>query len=148
MRQVKLQRSIQPYADIGLACCLLLVMLTFISAETKTWSPILEFGWLPLLLFAGWVFIGWRYQISYDDEQIVMHASGSVPTSIGFSEISQVQKEISIGRGRPFRRIVVYAQHSSGKFIDVSLKHFVLRDVRKLIQAIKNHRPDLVTPEV
>ena len=48
---------------------------------------------------------------------------------------------------RPMRRIVIYAKHADGgKFIDVSLKHFVAADVRRLMKLIHERRPDLAVP--
>lgn len=136
------------YVGMGAACLLTLGMLVFICEKTETWSPIFEVGWLPPVLFLSWVALGWRYQVFYDEHQIVMKALGVRPVSIGFDQIAKIDKETSIARGRPFRRVVVYSIGSSGKFIDVSLKHFMIQDVRELVGDIKHHRPDLVTPEI
>jgi len=49
---------------------------------------------------------------------------------------------------RPFRRITIYAEGAEiTKFIDVSLKHFVAEDIRKLMRKIHDNRPDLSLPK-
>jgi len=44
---------------------------------------------------------------------------------------------------------VIYTGNPQGesKFIDVSLKHFAADDIRKLMRAIHQERPDLVLPK-
>jgi hypothetical protein len=50
---------------------------------------------------------------------------------------------------RPFRRIAIYAgdPRGTGKFIDVSLKHFAADDVRKLMRIVHDRRSDLILPK-
>jgi len=144
MKSTKLRFSIQPYVGMGVACALSLVMLFIISFETKTWDPLIEFWWLPSLLFAGWVFIGTRYRIFYDHACVKMVASGLAPVLIAYSEITRIRNESSFEQGRPFRRIAIYA---GDRFVDLSLKHFVIEDVRSLIGVIQGKRPDLEFPK-
>ncbi len=61
-------------------------------------------------------------------------------------ETSDLQTLLSMSR--PFRRITIYGNtHEGMKVIDVSLKHFNLDDVRKLMKVIHDHRPDLPMPQ-
>lgn len=145
-----LRRSIQPYVGMGLACALFLGLLGVIAAETRTWTPVLEFGWLPPLLFMGWVALGMRYQVSFTETAIEMRASGLAPVSVRFDEIAKVENEASTLRGRPFRRIAIYSNKQGGKvkWIDISLKHFTTEDIRVLLQMIGQKRPDLGVPEI
>jgi hypothetical protein len=64
-------------------------------------------------------------------------------------DISLVRTETSPERGRVLRRIAIYSNLDSKnpKFVDVSLKHFVPEDIRKLMDAIHKERPDLVLPK-
>jgi hypothetical protein len=46
------------------------------------------------------------------------------------------------------RRIAIYGDGSNGhKWIDVSLKHFAAEDIRRLMRAIHEQRPDLSMPK-
>jgi hypothetical protein len=48
----------------------------------------------------------------------------------------------------PADRIAIYAGHGSEeKHIDVSLRHFVTSDIRQLLRAIHDKRPDLTLPK-
>jgi hypothetical protein len=47
---------------------------------------------------------------------------------------------------RPTRRITIYGKDQ--QHLDVSLKHFVMADIRRLMQEIKKERPDLTLPNV
>jgi hypothetical protein len=74
-------------------------------------------------------------------------------TKIKANEITNVVQETSDLQtlatfSTPMRRIAIYARHADGgKFIDVSLKHFVAADVRRLMKAIHDRRPDLEIPK-
>ena len=53
---------------------------------------------------------------------------------------------------RPFRRIVVSAGAGarvpeSARRVDISLRHFDLRDIHELMAVIKARRPDLSLPK-
>lgn len=108
--------------------------------------PVIWFFFIVLLYF------GMAYQISWNEEEICQEASGG-RICIKFSEIKNIQAEVSkplelISASRPFRRISIYAENGGShvKYVDVSLKHFMMSDVRKLMQAIHGRRPDLVIP--
>jgi hypothetical protein len=74
--------------------------------------------------------------------------------SIKIANISSIQQEVSNARTaaslrRPFRRIAIYAPSKDGTdFIDISLKHFVHADIKKLLEIIRSKRPDLSVPTV
>jgi hypothetical protein len=147
---IRLRRSTQPYIGIGLACALFLALLVVIAAETRDWTPVLEFGWLPPFLFMGWVALGMRYQVSFTDTTIEMHASGLAPAFMRFDEIARVENEASTQQGRPLRRIAIYSRKQGGKvkWIDISLKHFAIHDIRVLLDIIRQKRPDLGVPQI
>jgi hypothetical protein len=73
--------------------------------------------------------------------------------SINANEITRVALETSdtqtlLSLRRPFRRIAIYASSpNQSKMIDVSLKHFAPHDIRRLMQAIHDRRPDLSIPK-
>jgi hypothetical protein len=108
-------------------------------------------AWLLFLFLAR---IGLKYKISWTNQMICQEASGGAKVCIAYGEITQIVSEISkpgelLSASRPFRRIAIHAQESSGneKLIDVSLKHFVANDVRDLMHMIRDHRPDLSMPK-
>jgi hypothetical protein len=74
--------------------------------------------------------------------------------SIKFANINSIQQKVSNARTaaslrRPFRRIAIYAPSKEGAdFIDISLKHFVHADIKKLLEIVKSERPDLSVPTV
>lgn len=147
-----MRRSVQPYAAFGLILVALTALMGFIWIKTRDagaleWLPI---GWLFL---GAIVFLGSRYRISFLDGVIVQRAFGAGQVRISTDEITKIQQETSnlgtlVRLNRPFRRITIYGGQHRGKvdYIDVSLKHFVREDVRRLMDAIKRHRPDLTTP--
>jgi hypothetical protein len=127
-----------------------LVVLAYISLHEHSWTPLLQAGWIFLIGAGGWVFLGTRYRIAYSDEAVVMKASRVQSVTIPFCDIALVQSEASIERGRPFRRIAIYPVNvnESHKWIDVSMKHFVIGDIQNLLAFIRDKRPDLMLPTI
>jgi hypothetical protein len=101
-------------------------------------------------VFNTW--FGMRYRIFWDNNEVIQKAVAGNYTKIRTDEITDIVQETSDIQtlatfSRPMRRIVIYARHADGgKFIDVSLKHFVAGDIRKLMRAIHDRRPDLAIP--
>jgi hypothetical protein len=130
-----------------------MILLAYVSLKTRDWTPIAS-AQMVWPLFAVLVYIGTRYRIFWRDGAVVQRASGGADVSIKTGEITRVEQETSdvgtaLAMRRPFRRIVIYAENprGEGKFIDVSLKHFVADDIRKLMRAIHTRRPDLTLPK-
>ena len=148
-----LRRSIKPY--IGLAVIFFLITILAITASLKT------NGWTVVYaIFSGWLFfipilyLNMRYRIILHDKEIIMKAAGGKDVAIKISEITRIEKEVSnlatlLSFRRPMRRMVIYAENpQGGKFIDVSFKHFVMKDIQKLMEEIHNQRPDLNIPKI
>ena len=97
--------------------------------------------------------MGTRYRIYWNNGEIIQKAVAGNLTKIKTDEITNEVQETSDLQtlatfSRPMRRIVIYARHADGgKFIDVSLKHFVAEDIRNLMRAIHERRPDLSLPK-
>lgn len=96
------------------------------------------------------MWLGMRYRGFYSHDHVGMQGAGLVPVIIEFGRIELVRDETSVERGRPFRRVAVYPKQSHGtkRWVDVSLKHFRIEDIRGLLGIIKRQRPDLVVPEI
>lgn len=145
-----LRRSLQPYWGLIIIFAILTVCglyYTFSSHDLFGLSVL--FGWV-FVAFNTW--FGMRYRIFWDNGEIIQKAVAGNLTKIQISEITDVVQETSdmqtlVTFSRPMRRIVIYAKHADGKFIDVSLKHFVIEDVRKLMRVIHEQRPELTLPK-
>lgn len=149
MSAVKLRRSYTPYWGMTIAVLIYVASLVFIAIATDDWLILFEFGWLPPCLLIAWIAIGLRYSVSYSDESVSMTASGVKCVAIKYKEISSVKSEASIEKGRPFRRIAIYSHHGFDKeFIDISLKHFMVYDIKILFERISRERPDLQLPRI
>jgi len=105
------------------------------------------------LLFAPLVYIGLKYKVYWKDNEICQEASGGPKVCIAYGEITRLALETSKpaelpSSSRPFRRIAIYGGNVGNfdSFIDVSLKHFVADDIRKLMRAIRARRSDLELP--
>ncbi|HWB44514.1 MAG TPA: hypothetical protein VG900_03670 [Hyphomicrobiaceae bacterium] len=148
-----LRRTVAPYVGFLVIMSGVMILLAYVSLKTRDWTPIasVQMAW-PL--FGVLVWIGTCYRIFWRDGAILQKASGGPDVSIRPDEITSVEQETSdvgtaLAMRRPFRRIVIYAENprGEGKYIDVSLKHFLADDVRKLMRAIHARRPDLALPK-
>ena len=155
----KLRSSIQPYVGFLLIYAFMLIFtigsLSF-SGDFKDaliLATILTLAFL--LFFTFWGFINMGYQIFLEGDTVNMRTAtffNSSPThsEIKIVDITSIKQETSdphtaAKMRRPFRRIALYNEHD-GKWIDVSLKHFVMRDIRTLMKKIQEKRPDLKVP--
>lgn len=144
-----LRRTIAPYAGQIIILALATLGALFVSVKKNEWGLLLP---IPVMWFLFLILtcIGLKYRINWTNEKICQKASGGSKVCIQYSEITKITSEISkpgdiFAASRPFRRIVIYAgePQGTGKFIDVSLKHFLADDVRKLMHTIHDRRPDL-----
>jgi len=146
-----LRRSAQPYVALGLI--LGGIALWFlVDAYRKPDKGTVEAAALLLACYAAFVLIGLWYRISLRDNTITQRAFGKRNVSISIQDITSVGTEISdlktlVQMNRPFRRIVIAAlRDGHAATIDVSMKHFVMADIRKLMRLIHSARPDLILP--
>ena len=136
-----------------------MVGLGLLAVLTNTWESmqgvLLSITVISVLYFAFLYFFNSRYQIFFEKGVISMQAASlsnsNALTSIRVSDISSIQRETSnlhttVKLKRPFQRIAIYDKNHN-KFIDISLKHFAMEDVHKLMKLIKEERPDLVLPQ-
>lgn len=147
---IKLRHSVAPYVGMGLASLLGLIVLAAISIMTRDWKPILQLGWFFPVAFGALIALGMQYRVSYSDNLVQMNASGLPQVSIPFGQISHIENEVSVERGRPFRRIAIYAgkRNSGAARVDVSLKHFRIEDIRGLLVVLAQKRSDLSLPKL
>jgi hypothetical protein len=151
-KKFALRRSLQPYAAEFIIFCAITGLLAFDFFKTHDTS------WIVLIILLLAIAIATqypnaRYRIFWGSRKIKQVAVYGDPTVIEFSEINKIEQEKSdlqtlLAMRRPSRRIAIYARGAGGhKWIDVSLKHFVAEDIRRLMRAIHEQRPDLSVPE-
>lgn len=132
---------------------IILPWLMFGAITSNDWKSILPIAIFFLFLFLIIAWFQLDYRIWWKDSTIFQKATGGGITAIKPDEIRQIQQEKSdaqtlFAMRRPARRITIYAEtHEGPKVIDVSLKHFNTRDIRKLMKMIHEQRPDLDMPE-
>jgi hypothetical protein len=147
-----LRRTFQPYAAEFIIFCAITGLLIFDLFRTH------DMNWFGLIVLLWGIVIATqypnaRYRIFWEDGKIKQVAVYGEPTVIEASEINKIAQETSnlqtlLAMRRPSRRIAIYARGPNGhKWIDVSLKHFAAEDIRRLMRAIHEQRPDLSMPK-
>ena len=148
-----LRRVFGPYAIWPFVILLLVIVWVPAGLRTHDWSGLEAIGaLLPLIVIA--IYIMSRYRVSWENGTIITRSGGFGygVRSIDIKDIISIKQERSdihtlMKMVRPASRITIYAKTSEGMtFTDVSLKHFNLVDVRKLMKLIHEHRPDLEMP--
>jgi hypothetical protein len=110
-----------------------------------SWEPLIATS-VIWFFFAMLVFMGTRYRILVRDGDIIQKAFGKPDVIIPMNDIVEVKSQVSgvstlIRLQRPFRRIEIRGRDKM--VVDVSLKHFVARDVDRLLDEVRAKRPDL-----
>ena len=154
-KEFTLGHSMRPYAVILIVLCAVSLFWVYVAAETNQLSA----WWWPLLALVVYIskiyFFDLRYSIFFKDESVVMRVATWFPTpkaltSIKISDITAIKRETSDLRTlatqrRVSQRIAIYDEQHK-QFVDISLKHFVGGDIRKLLELIHERRPDLHIP--
>jgi len=143
-RRFVLRRSCRPYSVFIAIFAAMFLLLLVVSIKLESWSP-LKASLTVGLFLAALIFSGTRYKISWSNGAVVQEAFGKVDVMINVNQITDLRRESAntktlIAFNRPFRRVTIVGQ---GQIIDVSLRHFVMQDVCKLIRIIESLRPDL-----
>ena len=151
---IPLRRTIQPYVGqimILIAATVFAVCGSLASSDWNLmWAPAVYWPLFGLYF----IFFAMKYRVLWNKESVVMHASGGPDRCIRLDEIISITKEVSstsdvLAQSRPFRRIVVCGpKDDSNAQVDISLRHFDLKDIEQLLMAIRVHRPDLDVPTI
>ena len=147
-----LRHSIVPYRTLGTFFMAMLVWAFVDSYRSAKWGTF-EGAVLVAGVYSLQIVLGLWYQVGMRDGVIWQRALGRPRVSLRFSEISSVGQEISDAKtlavmNRPFRRIAIQGLVSGAPTtIDVSTKHFVAADIRRLMSSIQEARPDLAMPQ-
>lgn len=144
-----LRRTVTPY--IGQTAILIgvTVLTAYVAQAKRQWG--LLWGLLVIwpLLAADVYFFGMKYRIWWNDVGVTMSASGGPDRQVRFDEVSEIRYEIGLSQSRPFRRIAIFGSRVGTKApIDISLRHFRLEDIEKLLMEIRKLRPDISLPVI
>ena len=143
-----LRRTFTPYIGQTFIFSAVTLFLLVVACRGGQWS--LLWGAAVIWpLYAIIVLIGLRCRVLYDDTGVIMRASGGPDRHIRFDEISEIKYEIGATESRPIRRLVILGGLDvPDAFIDVSLRHFRLDDIQKLLSDIHEHLPELSLPAI
>ncbi len=146
-----------PFLSLGLVFGSVLALFLWTCFRHPMAFRMRDMGLIAVGIVGGYFGITsfyWRYRIRFNGVAITQHAPGTQPITIELGDIERVSLEVGspIGRWRgvrPLRRIAIYTKHANLErpFIDVSLKHFLADDIRRLIREIHQARPDLALPD-
>jgi hypothetical protein len=149
-----LRRTITPYVGKNAIFAGVTVFLIYLGHRISE-QHLMWIGPLGWLLYASTDFyFGLKYRVLWDENGVVMRASGGPERRVQYDEIKEIKVETaqpseSLAQSRPFRRIVVYGhKHKPDGFIDISLRHLRPADIDGLLAVIRTHRPDLTVPAI
>ena len=143
-----LRHTFTPYISFIIIFLALTTLAGFACAKTSDWRSFCEITATVGVLLAFFPYLGLRYKVLWDGSAVTMHASGGRERRISYQDISSIEFEVGAAKSRPFRRIVIHGQnHDANGFVDVSLRHFNLEDIRALMRTIHERRPDLAIPK-
>ena len=148
-----LGRTLTPYLAQTVIFAIITIFLLLVAYRRSQWA----LAWVPITIWSGYailVYLGLRYRVLWNSDGVVMRASGIGERRILYDSISEVKIERAnagefMTQARPFRRIVIHGnvQHKLTS-IDISLRHFALRDIDELLAEIRVRRPDLTIPQM
>ncbi|HEY1801499.1 MAG TPA: hypothetical protein VGG46_11250 [Terriglobales bacterium] len=149
-----LRRTVTPYIGQTLIIFMFTIFVSWVAYTKQQWGLL----WCAGLIWPLWasyiLLFGLRYRIIWNDAGILMRASGGPERHIGFDEITEIRYEVAgatefLAQSRPFRRIVILGRRSDPKtLIDISLCHFRTQDIKNLMNAIRERRPDMTIPTI
>jgi hypothetical protein len=151
-KKIALRRTLQPHAGYLVIC--FIVSLIWVLAIYKTGDlggiGVIALLWSVLLVSQ---YPNTRYRIFWNKDEIEQISAYKDVTIIKISDIERIARESSDIRTmrsltRPPSRITIYGKNKERpQWIDVSLKHFSAEDIRRLMRAIHEKRPDLSIPK-
>jgi hypothetical protein len=145
-----LKRSIRPYLGELIIIGVITIGLVYTSIRTST-TGLLGVVFVGFVLVLATHYADFRYRVFWRNSEVERIATNKSITTIKASDISRVVLEKSdlatmLTLRRPTRRITIYGKDQ--QHLDVSLKHFIISDIRRLMQKIHEERPELILPRI
>jgi hypothetical protein len=143
-----LRRTMTPYVGELVIVGAIMIGMVALSLKTSSWPP-LGVALIGCCLLLVTHYADLRYRVFWRDGTVERITANNIKTTIKAFDISHVVLEQSTGIGmlalrRPVRRITIYGKGE--QHLDVSLRHFALDDIRRLMEVIHKMRPDLALP--
>ena len=154
-----LRRSTAPYRTLSIVFSLVAIwgfVMAVTSGSLALNSGYWNLFWTGLMLIGSYlpvIYMGYRYRIVLQEGVIIQKAFNMRDVAIKIQDISLIKVESSSASdvakmNRPFTRIAIYSGTGKARsFIDVSPKHFIADDIRRLMRVIHEQRPDLTVPK-
>lgn len=148
LARLALHRNIAPYATI-LVIFSVVTIGSLVLLKGKYNAEFFMGLFLLWVLVAAYLIIEAYYRISLDGGVLIQRAWMMKKVEIGIKDISGIELESGISKAgrvhRPYNRVAIYGHNDHGRsvFIDISLKHFLRRDIADLLLLIKMGRPDI-----
>jgi len=146
---MELRRTITPYFGI-LIILTIVTSIVFVKAQGIDELKALAVIWIPFLFY---YLVGNSYRIFLIDKAVIQKGFGVKTFVIAAEDIRDIKEEASLGETRsflvqrPYQRIVISSRKDPKGYIDVSLRHFKMQDIVKLLSEIHAMRPDLKLPK-
>ncbi len=149
-QEFALKRTIKPYIGELIIITAITIGLIYTSIRTSTLG-LSEVAFVGFVLVFATHYPDFRYRVFWRNDVVERVATNKSVTTIKARDISHVALEQSdlaamLTLRRPTRRITIYSKDH--QHIDVSLKHFAIADIRRLMQKIREQRPDLTLPTI
>ncbi|HWE48115.1 MAG TPA: hypothetical protein VG407_19010 [Caulobacteraceae bacterium] len=142
----RLRKTSWPTLSVLAGPAIALGALAFIYAMTADLNVL--WGALAVILLSAYLLWTQRaYGVSVEGGEVIQRGAG-LRKRIPVSDIVRVEKESSISgalSGHAFRRLAIYGHGKD--LIGVSLKHFEIADIQKLLDILRSSRPDLALPK-
>lgn len=149
----KLKLIAGPYVGQLAILAAVTLLATFVGVTKDQWGPLLAMP-IGFIALAIPIYIGTRYRVAFDDSGISRQASGLREHHIAYADITRIEIERAtaaemFSMSVPFRRVAIYGKPgAAADKINVSLRHFAAADIEALLEAVRQHRPDLTIPAI
>lgn len=147
-----LRHSIVPYRTLGAFFLAILVWACVVSYRSGKWGTC-ESAALLSGIYILYILMGLWYQVGVRDGVIWQRSFGRRRVMLPLNDIKAVRREISdtrtlVAMNKPFDRIAIHGAIGGNTVdVDVSTKHFVAADIRRLMRLIHEARPNLALPK-
>jgi hypothetical protein len=152
---MNLRRTITPYIGQTMILVGITGFFVYVAHRTSEWKILWAAAAMWPLFALAYLYFGLKYRVLWDSIGVYMRASGMKEERlIRYEDITSIRYETAqasefAAQSRPFRRIVVEGRgYKRNAFVDISLRHFRLEDIKELLTEVHVRRPDLTIPKI